>query len=123
MLIARVGARFMAGSETVVEVAPVFRRGVGGIDVECLDGVDRLQHALDLGPAIDSQQDLAARAHERQRLETCARLDRAHDVHARDDGAEVVRRPAHERENAAWLEARDAAAAIEDLLLGTPAEA
>src|ERR1700676_3551263 len=97
----------MAGGETVVEVAPVFPRGVGGIDVERLDGVDRLQHALDLRPAIDPQQDLAPRAHERQRLETCARLDRAHDVHARDDGAEVVRRPAHERENAAWLDSRN----------------
>ena len=38
----------MAGGETVVEVAPVFRRGVRGMDVERLDGVDRLQHALDL---------------------------------------------------------------------------
>ncbi len=83
----------MAGGETVVEVAPIFRRGVGGIDALRLDGVDRLQDALDLRPAIDPQQDLAARAHEGQRLETRARLDRAHDVHARDDGAVVVSTP------------------------------
>jgi len=42
---------------------------------------------------------------------------RPHDVHARDDGAVVVRGPAHEREDAAGLEAGDAAAAIEDLSL------
>ncbi len=77
MLIARVEARLMAGGETVVEVAPVFRRGVDWIDVERLNGVDRLEHAFDLGRVVDAQQDFAARAHEGQRLEARARLDRA----------------------------------------------
>jgi len=49
----------MAGGETVVEVTPIFRARVGGVDVERLHRIDRLQDALDLRPAIDPQQDLA----------------------------------------------------------------
>ena len=64
-----------------MEVTPIFRRGIGRIDVERFDRIDRLQHALDLRPAIDAQQDFAARAHEGQRLVGDAGLDRAHDVH------------------------------------------
>ena len=39
---------------------PVIGRSVGWIDAEDLDRVDRGEHALDLGPAADAQQDLAA---------------------------------------------------------------
>ena len=38
----------------------MFRRGVAGIDADRLHGVDRLKHALNLRPAIDAQQNLAA---------------------------------------------------------------
>ena len=66
VLIARVGARLMAGGETVVEVAPVFRRRHRRD--RCPAPRRRRSpaaRASTLRPAIDAQQDLAARAHER----------------------------------------------------------
>ena len=98
-------------------------RDIGGIDAERLDGVDGLQHALDLRPAVDLQQDVAAGSDEGQRLERFAGTNGAQDVDARDDGAEVVRRPADEGEDVARREADDAAVAVEDLLGGDAAEA
>src|SRR5579875_1187924 len=123
MLLARVGAWLVADGETVMKVPPVFRRDVGRIDVERFDGVDRLQHPLDLRPAIHPQQDFATGAYEGQRLVARTGLDRTHDVHARDDGAVVVRGPADEPEDAAGPKAGDAAATVEDLILGAAAEA
>ena len=99
MLVAAIGTRLVSGAEAIVDVPPVIRRGVGRIDAERLDGVDRREHTLDLGPAADAQQNLAAGTDEGQRLIGLARRDRAHDVDARDDGAEVVRRPADEGED------------------------
>ena len=63
MLLARVGARCVASREPVVNMPPVIGTGVGGIDAELLDGVDRLQHALDVRPARDAQKDFAAGPH------------------------------------------------------------
>src|SRR3546814_2447288 len=40
-----VGARLVAGGQTVVNVTPVIRRYVSRIDVQRLHGVDRLEHA------------------------------------------------------------------------------
>lgn len=57
-------------------------RRVGRIDVEGLDGVDRGEHPLDLGPPADAQQKLAAGTDEGQCLIGLARSDRAHDVDA-----------------------------------------
>ncbi len=105
-----------------MDVLPVIRRGVGGINVQRLHGVDRLQHALDLGPAVHAQQDLCAWPHKRQCLIALADGDSADDIDARDDGAEVVGCPAHEGEDAARREADDAAVAVEDLLSDVPAE-
>ena len=106
-----------------MDVLPVIRRGVGRIDAQRFDGVDRLQHTLDLGPAIHAQQAVAARSHERQRLIALAGGNRAHDIDAGDDRAEVVGRPTHEAEDAAGCKANDAAVAIENLLSDLPAEA
>ena len=80
------------------------------------------QHAFDLWPAGDAQKDVAAGADEWQGRERFAWRNRADDVDARDDGAEVVRRPADEGEDAAGCKADDASAAIEDLLGGDFAE-
>src|SRR5579883_948423 len=104
-------------------MTPVIRRGVGRIDAERLDGIYRLQHALDFRPPADPQQNLAAWTDERQRLIRFAAADRAHDVDARDDRAEIVGRPAHEGEDVARREAQHAAATIEDRLAGVAAEA
>ena len=90
----RVGARLRRRRPAGCGHAASGRAGVGGIDAELLDGIDRLQHALDLRPAGDAQQDFAAGTDEGTVEIGFAGRDGAQDVDARDDGAEVVRRPA-----------------------------
>ena len=63
----RVGPRLFAGDQPVVDMTPVIRRGVCGIDAERLDLLDRLQNTADFRPAADAEQDFAARADEGQR--------------------------------------------------------
>ena len=82
MLVGRVAARLLAGRETIVNVPPVMRRDLGRIDADRLDGVDNLQDAFDFRPALGLQQNVAAGAHEGQRLIGFARRDRAQDVDA-----------------------------------------
>ena len=65
----------------------------------------------------------AARPDERQRLAGSAVVDRAHDVDARDERAEIIGRPAHEGEDAVRRKAQDAAAAIDNRLARLVAEA
>jgi len=48
MAIQCVGARLFAGREPVVELPPMIGTGVGRIDTELLDGIDGLEHPLDL---------------------------------------------------------------------------
>ena len=66
-------------------MTPVIGRGVGRIDAERLDGVDHLQHLLDLLPAREMQQALAAWAHTRNGREGFTRADCLQDVDARPD--------------------------------------
>ena len=101
----------------------MFRRGVAGIDADRLHGVDRLKDALNLGPAIDAQQNLAAGTNVGHGLIGLRGGDGAHDVDARDDGPEVVGRPPNESEDAAGAEADDAPVTAEDLLFDMLAEA
>src|ERR1700722_7335223 len=89
---------------------------VNGIDAELLDGIDGLEHALDLGPAGKTEKNLAARSYKWHGGETFTGHDGAQDVDPRDDRAEVVRRPPDISEDAARREAQGAAPAIEDLL-------
>ena len=116
MALAGVGARQISGGETVVDMLPVVGAGLGRIDADLFDGVDRLQHALDFRPAGNAQQDLAAGAHVRNSRIGFAACDGAQNVDARDDGAEIVRGPADIGEEAVRREAQDAPAAVEDLL-------
>src|SRR5487761_782140 len=122
MLVAAIGTRLVSGAQAIVDVPPVFGRRVGRIDAEGFDGIDGGEDALDLRPAADAQQDLAAGTDERQRLIGFAWRDRAHDVDARDNGAEVVRGPADEGEDGVWREAQHTAAAIDDCLGDIAAE-
>ena len=123
MLLAAVQARCLPRCEPVVNMPPVIRAGVCGIDADLFDGIDRLQHPLDPRPAGDSQEDLSARPHVRNCREGFAAPDGAQDVDPRDDGAKVARRPADVGDDAVRREAQDAAAAIEDLLADVAAEA
>ena len=72
MTCARVIARRLVDGQSVVDVLPVVRRNIGRIDAERLDGVNGMQHTLDLGPTVHAQEDVAAGAHKRQCLEALA---------------------------------------------------
>ena len=123
MLLGGVGARFMTGGQPVVDVPPMVGRDILRIDADRLDGVDMAEHLFDPGPAVDLQQDLAAGPHEGQRLIGLVRLHGAHDVDARDDRAEVVRRPADEGEDRARPEREDAPPPVDDGFRRQPTEA
>src|SRR5580658_6635533 len=73
--------------QTVVDVTPVIRRGVRGIDTERRDGVDRMKHLLDLPPAGLLQQALAAGPHVRDGGAELAWRDGSHDIDARRAGS------------------------------------
>src|SRR5260370_982914 len=119
----RVGSGLLADGQAIVDVLPVVGCGIGRIDAERFDGVDRLKHLLDLRPAGNAQQTLAAGAHIGHRRVALAGRDRAQDIDARYDGAVVVRGPADEREDAARRKRNDAPLTVDDVLLGDPAEA
>ena len=116
MLPKAISARRFADGHPVMDVVPMIGRNLDRIDAARLDGVDELEHALNLRPAIDMQQDLCAGRDRRNGLARCAAFNRAQDVEPRENGAVLVRRPAHEREDAAGREEEDATATIEDLL-------
>src|SRR3546814_1505297 len=92
-------------------------RGVGGVDVQDVHRVNRLEHALDLGPAVDAQQNLAAGGDARYGLIGFARNDRAQYVDARHQRAEVVGRPTDVGEHAIRCEGDAATSAVENLIL------
>ena len=104
MLLRGVSAGRFTDGHTVVDVPPMIGRNVYRLDAARLDGVDVVEHALDLRPAIGAQQDVTAWAHERHRLAVLAGMDAAHDVEAREHGAVVIRRPANKGEDAARSE-------------------
>ena len=102
---------------------PIVGGGVGRIDAERLDGVGNLQHAFDLGPAGKPQQDVAAGPHVGHGHAALTGRDSPQDIDARDDRAEIVRGPAHERKDAAWRKRQDPPPLIENLFLGGVTEA
>src|ERR1700719_1292518 len=62
---AAVWSWLFAHGQAVVNVSPMIGRGVRRIDAERLDAIDRVKHLLDLRPAGQAQQALAAGAHMR----------------------------------------------------------
>lgn len=115
MALVRVGARCLARVHPVTDVTPVIGVDLGGVDPEGFDGIDMAKDVLDLGPALDPEQDFAARSHEGERLIRAAGRNGAQDVDARDDRAVVVGRPADEAEYRIGSERNDATGAVEDL--------
>src|SRR5712691_10019450 len=103
-----VGSRPLPDGQAIVDVLPVVRGGISGIDAERLDGVDGLKHLLDLRPSGDAQQTFTARAHTRHGDVALAWRDRAQDVDARYGGSVLVAGPADESEDAAGLKRDDA---------------
>src|SRR6516162_9977561 len=80
---AAVGSWLSSNGQAVVDVMPVIGRGVCGIDAERRDGVDRVKHFLDLPPAGQMQQALAAGAHVRDGGAELAWRNRSQDIDAR----------------------------------------
>src|SRR5580700_5399051 len=102
---------------------PMVGCGVIRIDPAGLDGVDRPQNVVDLGPAIDAQKNLAAGTYERQGRIGFARYYRTRDVDPRDDRPEIVGRPAYESEDGAGREAHDSPPAVDNCFFGDAPEA
>src|SRR6202040_1022733 len=118
-----VGAWPFTDGQTVVNVPPVLRRRVDRIDVESLNGVDRLQDLFDIRPPGKTKEALSAGAHVGDGRVAFARSDCAQDVHAGDDSAVVVRRPADECKDAAGRKRDDTALPINHMLFCDAAEA
>ena len=118
----RIGSRSFADSETIVNVPPVIRSGIGRIDAERLDSVDGLQHAFDFLPTFDRQEDFATWPHEGRGGAALAGRDGTHDVDLRGDGSVAVARPADDRENGIRRERNTAAMTIETEARHRPAE-
>src|SRR5260370_25355387 len=113
----RVGSRLLADGQAVVDVLPVVGCGISRIDAERLDGVDRLQHLLDLRPPGNAQKTLPTGAHIRHRRVALARRDRTQDIDAGYDGSVVVRSPTDEGEDAACYKRNDTPLMVDDVLL------
>jgi hypothetical protein len=119
----RVNPRHFVDGQTIVDVVPIVRCGVGRVDAERLDGINNLQHAFDLRPTGQPQQDVAARPYIGHGCAALAGRDSPQNIDARDDCTEIVGGPAYEREDATWRKRKNAAPLIENLFLGGVAEA
>ncbi len=114
MMVATVGARALPSGNPVVEMAPMGRRHILGIDAERLDRVDRFQHSLDLGPTGKPEQDFAAGPdawHCRDRL---SRLGGTQNVDTGSDRSMVICCPPDEGKDASGRKRNDAPTAVDD---------
>ena len=100
MALRGVGIGFLTGTQAVVDVPPMVRRNIRRIDAKRVHGINQGQQPLDLSPAINTQQDLAARTNEGHGLVRFAATNGAQDVEPRDDGAVIVGGPADEGKDA-----------------------
>src|SRR5690606_38445970 len=116
----RIEARFHTGGQPVVDMPPIGGRSVCRVDAERLDRIDELEHTLDLRPAVELEQEIAAGSDKWRSLERLAASDGAQDVDTRHDGPMFVRRPADEGEDAVRREADDAAAPVDRPLVDRP---
>lgn len=62
MLFDRVAARLLAGSKTIVDVPPMMRRDLSGIDADRFNRINDPQNPFDSRPALGFQQEIG-RAH------------------------------------------------------------
>lgn len=109
MLETRIEMGRLRGGQAIVQVPPILRGRICRIDAERLDGVDRLQHTFDFGPAVGGEQQRAPRAQIWQRLDGSSGPCRLHDIEAREDRAIGVGRPTIDPEDRAPREGEAAA--------------
>ena len=115
--------RPFANRQSVMDVPPVLGRGIGRIDAERFDDIDRVEDFLDFRPAGETQQALPAGTNKRHGRVALARTNGAQDVDPRNYRAVVVGCPTNEGEDASWPEGDDAALLINDAFLRNWAEA
>src|SRR3954470_22283338 len=108
-LVARFGiwTRVLVDGQTVVDVMPMIRRDVRGIDAKRLYGINHLQHPFDLRPTGEPQQNLSAGCHIRYGRAALPRHDRAQDVDPRNDRSKIAGGPTDKGKDAAWRERQD----------------
>ncbi len=114
MMVSAVGARVLPTRDPVMEMAPMGRRHILGIDAEHFDRVDRFQNTLDLGPTSNPEQDFAARPYARDCGDRRSGFGGAQNVDTRGDRSMVIRRPADEGKDASGRKRNDAPAAVDD---------
>ena len=115
MLPKTISAWRFADGHSVVDVAPMVRRDLDRLDAARLNGVDELEHALHLRPAVDAQEDVRSGRDGRHRLARRSRLNSAQDVEAREHCPVLIRGPSDQRKDASGREEEDASAPVEDL--------
>ena len=101
MMVSAVGARDFPTRNPVMEMAPMGRRHILGIDAERFDRVDRFQNTLDFGPTGKPEQDFAARPYARDCGDRRSGFGGAQNVDTGGDRSMVIRRPADEGKDAA----------------------
>src|SRR3546814_11608086 len=97
MLLLGVSTRRLTDGEAIVDVPPMVGRNVDRPDASRRDRVDKLEHALDPGPAIGAQQDVAAGAHTRPGPAAPACAAGAANVEPRARSAIAATRPHRRR--------------------------
>jgi hypothetical protein len=117
MMVSAVGARTFPTRDPVMEMAPMGRRHILGIDAEHFDRVDRFQNTLDFGPTGEPEQDFAARPYARDCGDRRSGFGGAQNVDTGGDRSMVIRRPSEEGKNTAWGKRNDAPAAVNDAFL------
>ncbi|MNK98530.1 hypothetical protein D3C87_1188980 [compost metagenome] len=105
-----------------MDVPPVIRCDVGGVDAVSLNRVDDVHYLFDLRPTVGAEKDFAARIDQRHGLVAFAGGDGAQNVDAGNDRAVIIRSPSGEGEDRAGIEADDTVMTVDALFFGDPAK-
>lgn len=90
-----------------MDMPPVLRRDVTGVDARRLDRVDHAEDSGDPGPASSKKKELATRNDLRNRRAAFARRDGADNGNSRAGRAEIIGCPANQREELSGCVALD----------------
>lgn len=75
-----VAARHFAARKPVVDVPPMVRRDLAGIDTRRLNGIDQAENLRDFRPTMNAEQDIAAWINLWHSCARFARIDGPDDV-------------------------------------------
>lgn len=123
MALGRVGPKREAGDEPVAHMAPMIGRCIARIDFGGFNRVYRFKHASHFWPAINTEQDIAARFDVRHACKRRAGHGCLHDHYAGMNRAVSVGLPVDKCEYGAGPEGHYAFLAIDKALGGNAAKA